>query len=143
MADLAALTGAIEVGDRATAVAVTRAALEEGTDPRMILGAMTAAMDVVGGRFQQGEIFVPEMLIAARAMKEALVVLEPRRSYLFQQLRHCRCRIRSAVSSLHLGNSITGRSAAALRTGRRNWCWHLVHCQSKVGARLVEPGRIR
>ncbi len=77
MADLAALTQAIEAGNRAVAVETTRAALDEGTDPRVVLGAMTAAMDAVGGRFQNGEIYVPEMLIAARAMKEALVVLEP------------------------------------------------------------------
>jgi 5-methyltetrahydrofolate--homocysteine methyltransferase len=77
MADLAALTQAIEAGNRPVAVETTRAALDEGTDPRVVLGAMTAAMDAVGGRFQNGEIYVPEMLIAARAMKEALVVLEP------------------------------------------------------------------
>jgi 5-methyltetrahydrofolate--homocysteine methyltransferase len=38
---------------------------------------MTAAMDVVGQRFQTNEIFVPEMLISARAMKEATAILEP------------------------------------------------------------------
>ncbi len=77
MADLAALTEAIEAGNRTVSVETTRAALDEGTDPRVVLGAMTAAMDVIGRRFQDGEIYVPEMLIAARAMKEALVVLEP------------------------------------------------------------------
>jgi len=77
MADLAALTEAIGAGNRTVAVETTRAALDEGTDPRVVLGAMTAAMDVVGRKFQDGEIYVPEMLIAARAMKEALVVLEP------------------------------------------------------------------
>ncbi len=77
MTDLAALTEAIGAGNRAVAVETTRAALDEGTDPRVVLGAMTAAMDVVGRKFQDGEIYVPEMLIAARAMKEALVVLEP------------------------------------------------------------------
>ena len=38
---------------------------------------MTDAMGVVGGRFQEGEIFVPEMLISARAMKAAVALLEP------------------------------------------------------------------
>ncbi len=38
---------------------------------------MTAAMDVVGRRFQAGELFVPEMLIAARAMKAGTAILEP------------------------------------------------------------------
>jgi 5-methyltetrahydrofolate--homocysteine methyltransferase len=77
MADLAALTAAIEAGDRGTAVRVTREAVEEGLDPRTVLGAMTAAMEVIGAKFQCQEIYVPEMLIAARAMKEATAVLEP------------------------------------------------------------------
>ncbi len=77
MADLAALGVAIESGDRANAVRLTREALDEGVDPQAILDAMTASMRVVGGRFQRNEIYVPEMLIAARAMKEATAVLEP------------------------------------------------------------------
>jgi 5-methyltetrahydrofolate--homocysteine methyltransferase len=77
MADLAALTAAIEAGDRATAIAITREAVDEGMDPRAVLGAMTAAMEVIGARFQCNEIYVPEMLISARAMKEATAVLEP------------------------------------------------------------------
>ena len=77
MVDLAPLTAAIEAGDRTTSVSVTRQALDEGVDPHEILGAMTAAMDVVGRQFQDGEIFVPEMLVSARAMKEATAILEP------------------------------------------------------------------
>ena len=77
MADLAALTAAIEAGDRATATAVTQEAVDEGMDPRTVLDAMTAAMEVIGAKFQCNEIYVPEMLISARAMKEATAVLEP------------------------------------------------------------------
>ena len=77
MADLAQLQQAVEEGDREAAVEITQAALAEGISPKEVLDAMTAAMDVVGARFQRGDLFVPEMLIAARAMKEALVVLEP------------------------------------------------------------------
>jgi 5-methyltetrahydrofolate--homocysteine methyltransferase len=77
MADLAALTAAVEAGNRTVAAAETSAALEAGTDPRAVLGAMTAAMDVVGAKFQAGELFVPEMLIAARAMKAGMEILEP------------------------------------------------------------------
>jgi 5-methyltetrahydrofolate--homocysteine methyltransferase len=58
-------------------VAVTRDAVEEGLDPRTVLAAMTAAMEVIGAKFQCQEIYVPEMLISARAMKEATAVLEP------------------------------------------------------------------
>jgi len=77
MADLDGLTQAIEQGDRVRATEITRQAIEEGLAPQTILDAMTGAMGVVGGRFQRNEIFVPEMLIAARAMKEATALLEP------------------------------------------------------------------
>jgi 5-methyltetrahydrofolate--homocysteine methyltransferase len=77
MADLFALTSAIEGGDRTGAKAVTQAAIDEGLAPQTILDAMTSAMQATGGRFQRNEIFVPEMLIAARAMKEAMALLEP------------------------------------------------------------------
>ena len=77
MTDLATLSAAIEAGDRVTAARVTREAVAEGQDPKTILEAMVAAMDVIGAKFQCNEIFVPEMLISARAMKEATAVLEP------------------------------------------------------------------
>jgi len=77
VADLAALVHAIETGNRSAAEAETRAALDAGVDPRDVLGAMTSAMDVVGRKFQDGELFVPEMLIAARAMKTGMAILEP------------------------------------------------------------------
>jgi 5-methyltetrahydrofolate--homocysteine methyltransferase len=76
-ADLSALTAAIEAGDRVGATASTRSAIEAGLGPEEILAAMTAAMDAVGARFQANEIFVPEMLISARAMKESTAILEP------------------------------------------------------------------
>ena len=77
MANLTALREAVEVGDRASAVRITREAVDEGLDPRTVLAAMTAAMEAIGTRFQNQEIYVPEMLISARAMKEATAVLEP------------------------------------------------------------------
>jgi len=77
MADLEALAAAIEAGDRATATAITSEAVAEGMDPRTVLDAMTGAMEVIGHKFQCNEIYVPEMLISARAMKEATAVLEP------------------------------------------------------------------
>jgi len=77
MADLQALTAAIERGDRKTATETTRAAIDDGMDPATILAAMTEAMDAVGAKFQRNEIYVPEMLISARAMKESVAILEP------------------------------------------------------------------
>ena len=77
MADLQGLTAAIEAGDRATASRLTQEAVDAGLPPAVILQAMTDAMGVVGRKFQDSEIFVPEMLISARAMKEATAILEP------------------------------------------------------------------
>jgi 5-methyltetrahydrofolate--homocysteine methyltransferase len=77
MADLSALTAAVEAGNRTVAAAETQAARDAGVDPKTVLDAMTAAMDVVGRKFQEGELYVPEMLIAARAMKAGTEILEP------------------------------------------------------------------
>ena len=53
-------------------------ALDAGCDPSDILNkGMIAAMDEVGAKFKSGEIFVPEMLVAARAMKKGVGVLKP------------------------------------------------------------------
>jgi methanogenic corrinoid protein MtbC1 len=52
-------------------------ALDEGSTPDNILQTMIDGMKVVGDRFSAGEIFVPEMLIAAKAMKKGVEVLEP------------------------------------------------------------------
>ena len=52
-------------------------ALDEGEKPVEILQTMIQAMDVVGERFKNNEIFVPEMLIAAKAMKKGVEILKP------------------------------------------------------------------
>ena len=78
MSELIRLTEAIIRGDREEARALTGALMEADAPAQEILDAMTAAMDDVGGRFQRHEMYVPEMLIAARAMKESVALLEPR-----------------------------------------------------------------
>jgi len=78
MADLRALADAIIQGDQNTAVEVTRAALDEGLAAKSILDeGLIGGMDTVGSRFKNNEIYIPEVLIAARAMKSALQLLEP------------------------------------------------------------------
>jgi 5-methyltetrahydrofolate--homocysteine methyltransferase len=55
-----------------------KAALEAGVDAGTILSdALIAAMDKVGERFEDGDFFVPEMLISAKAMQAGLAVLKP------------------------------------------------------------------
>lgn len=75
--ELTQLTEAIKKGDRNTAAAVTEQGLSEGLSPDAILGAMVEGMDDIGEKFKRNEVFVPEMLIAARAMKQAMAILEP------------------------------------------------------------------
>ena len=78
MADLKALADAVIKGDQSTAVEITKAALEEGTPPKSVLNdGLIAGMDVIGGRFKKNEVYIPEVLIAARAMKMAMEFLEP------------------------------------------------------------------
>ena len=65
-------------GDSAAAKAGVEQALAAGLDPTIILNeGMIAAMKEVGKLFEEGDYFVPEMLIAARAMQSALSVLKP------------------------------------------------------------------
>ena len=79
MADPAELYDAILTGNAKKAEEVTRAALEADIDPSILLKEhMIPAMDEVGKRFECNEYFVPELLIAARAMKAALVLLTPK-----------------------------------------------------------------
>lgn len=65
-------------GDRETVRTNVQRALDENLGPATILqDGMIAAMKEVGQRFEDGEYYVPEMLIAARAMKEGLAILKP------------------------------------------------------------------
>lgn len=65
-------------GKAADVEAGVQAALNSGLSPEEILNeALIAAMDNVGQRFEDGELFVPEMLIAARAMQAGLNLLKP------------------------------------------------------------------
>ena len=79
MADMQVLADALIKGDRNTVVELTTAALDEGTGPKDILEqGLIAGMSVVGQRFKANEIYVPEVLIAARAMHAAMAILEPK-----------------------------------------------------------------
>jgi len=78
MADLEALSDAIIKGDQNKSVEITKQALAEGTAAKTVLDdGLIAGMDVVGARFKKNEVYIPEVLIAARAMKMAMEVLEP------------------------------------------------------------------
>jgi corrinoid protein of di/trimethylamine methyltransferase len=78
MIGLQPLYQAILEGQAPAARAVVQEALAAGVDPQQLLDeAMIPAMDEVGRRFESNEYFVPELLIAARAMKGALELIRP------------------------------------------------------------------
>jgi len=78
MADPAELYEAILTGNAKKAQEVAQTALDEGADPsELVKKHMIPAMDEVGRRFECNEYFVPELLIAARAMKGALELITP------------------------------------------------------------------
>lgn len=78
MADLEALAQAIINGKAPDAKAITEQALAEGVNPGDVLNnGLVAGMNVVGQKFKNNEFYVPEVLIAARAMKMAMEILRP------------------------------------------------------------------
>jgi 5-methyltetrahydrofolate--homocysteine methyltransferase len=79
MADvLAKLAKALENGDAKQTTALVQEALAAGTKAKAILDqALFPGMDEVGRLFRDGEFFLPEVLLAARAMNQALTLLEP------------------------------------------------------------------
>ena len=78
MSKIAELAHAVEIGKSKLVPGLVAAALEEGNAPVEILNkGMIDAMAVVGEKFKAGEIFVPEMLVAAKAMKKGVEALKP------------------------------------------------------------------
>jgi len=78
MQDLKSLYDAVITGDAKASQAITQQALAEGVDPlKLVNEYMVPAMDEVGRRFEANEYFVPELLIAARAMKASLDIIRP------------------------------------------------------------------
>ena len=64
-------------GKSKAVAAAVQEALDGGDKVPEVLNAMISAMDVVGEKFSSGEIFVPEMLVAAKAMGKGMEVLQP------------------------------------------------------------------
>lgn len=60
------------------AVALTREMLAQGTDPMAILDDCRAAMEIVGKRFEQGEYFLPELILAGETLKAISAEVKPR-----------------------------------------------------------------
>ncbi len=78
MVDLAALIESVIAGDAENVEKMTRQALDEGMTALEILnGGLVKAMDVVGEKFKNYEVYLPGLIVASRAMKSGLVILKP------------------------------------------------------------------
>lgn len=76
--DLTALKEAVISGDLKGCTVLTEVAIKAGYPPQKILNeALVPGMEVVGEKFRCNEIYVPEVLVAARAMKKSLTMLKP------------------------------------------------------------------
>ena len=78
MAGIEEVYALVEKGKAKVIAGAVQEALDAGCNPEDILNqGMIKAMDAVGEKFKNGEIFLPEMLVAARAMKKGVEVLKP------------------------------------------------------------------
>lgn len=78
MENLNELYEAILAGKLAPAVEITKKAVAEDLSPNVIINDyMVKAMEEIGRRFEEGKVFVPNLLISARAMRGALDILKP------------------------------------------------------------------
>ncbi|KPU46204.1 methionine synthase [Oxobacter pfennigii] len=71
------IKSSVAAGKTKLVTGLVQEALDEGQDAQDILSAMVDAMGVVGDKFSAGEIFVPEMLVAGKAMQKGVEVLKP------------------------------------------------------------------
>ncbi|MDP2912617.1 MAG: corrinoid protein [Candidatus Omnitrophota bacterium] len=69
---------ALQEGDRDGVAEKTRFALNSGVEIKAILdNSLIAGMEIIGGKFKRNEIFIPEVLISAKAMHAGMAILEP------------------------------------------------------------------
>lgn len=78
MADLNAITDSLIGGDAGTLTGLVQGAVKEGINPQEILNdGLIKGMDVVGERMQNGDMFIPEVLMSAKAMSSAVEIIKP------------------------------------------------------------------
>ncbi|MDR0601909.1 MAG: corrinoid protein [Treponema sp.] len=72
------ISGLLQKGKAKDIVVAVQKALEAGTPaPDILEKGLIAGMNIIGGKFKRGEVFVPEVLVAARAMNNASATLKP------------------------------------------------------------------
>ncbi len=79
MVDLNNVSEALQRGDAEKVAELVKQALEENLTPKKILeDGLIKGMGIIGGKFKRNEVYVPEVLIAARAMHAGMSVLRPK-----------------------------------------------------------------
>lgn len=79
MVDLNSVSEALQRGDAGKVEELVKKALEENLTPKTILeDGLIKGMDIIGKKFKKNEVYVPEVLIAARAMHAGMSILRPR-----------------------------------------------------------------
>jgi 5-methyltetrahydrofolate--homocysteine methyltransferase len=78
MADFEKIADGVIAGDFGGVARLTGEAISEGAEPLEIInGGLIKGMNVVGARFRAGDMFVPEVMMSARAMKEGMELVKP------------------------------------------------------------------
>jgi len=79
MVDLNVVSETLQRGDAEKVEELVKKALEENLTPKKILeNGLIKGMDIIGGKFKRNEVYVPEVLIAARAMHAGMDILRPK-----------------------------------------------------------------
>jgi len=113
---LSKITQSIDEGDPEACVEYTRKALEEGLEPMTIIEqGLVPGMDLVGKKFEEGEYFLPNLIISATGMKDAMELLEPQLHARNQEVRsRGRVVIGTVSGDIHeIGKSLVATMLAA------------------------------
>lgn len=110
------ITDSLVEGDPDQTVELTRRALESGEQPLSIIdGGLVPGMDIVGERFQNGEYFLPHLIVAASGMKQAMELLEPELAARAQEVKSLGTVVIGTVKGdIHeIGKSLVGTMLSA------------------------------
>lgn len=78
MTDLSGITNALIAGDEGTVTNLIQKSLNDGVDPKEILNeGLIKGMDIVGEKMEDGDMFIPEVLMSAKAMSSSVEMLKP------------------------------------------------------------------
>lgn len=93
----------------ADAVVLTRQILESSADPMTILDDCRAAMEIVGKRFEQGEYFLPELILAGETLKQIAALVKPRIQQVSGAPRGAKIILGTVQGDIHdIGKDIVG-----------------------------------